>query len=97
MAKYSILVRRNNNEDWSAWCNTDDDKVFANSIRVIESYGWRWTLEAPMYAAQFVETCKDCGIDEKIAKKYCKGRIKLTTDDIEILESRVKHNENVTV
>lgn len=86
MSKYNLIVRRHAGEDWSAWCNTDDDNVFANSIKAIESYGWRWTLEAPMYAAQFVETCKGYGIDDEVAKKYCKGRIKLTTDDIEILE-----------
>jgi hypothetical protein len=86
MSKYNLIVRRHAGEDWSAWCNTDDDNVFANSIKVIESYGWRWSLETPMCQKEFISARIANGIDEKMAKRYCKGRTKLTTDDIEILE-----------
>ena len=86
MSKYNLIVRRHAGEDWSAWSNTDDDEIFKKNIQVIEHNGWRWSLETPMCQKQFISACTANGIDEKIAKRYCKGRTKFTTDDIEILE-----------
>ena len=93
MSKYNLIVRRHAGEDWSAWCNTDDDEIFKKNIQVIEHNGWRWSLETPMCQKEFIATCIAKGIDKKIAREYCKGRIKFVTDDFEILEFGGVKNE----
>lgn len=41
---YKLYVRRNCCEEWSAWIQTDSIETLASHIKVIESYGWQWSL-----------------------------------------------------
>ena len=88
MAKFNLIARRHIGEDWSAWCSTNDEDTVKRNIKVIESYGWMWSLEEPVYRHIFKTTCEARGIDKHRIAEYCKGRIKFTTEDIEILETR---------
>lgn len=87
MSTYNILARRHIGEDWTAWTNTDDYDTAFHNIKTIEKFGWAWTMEYPMIAKQFQRVCAGRGIDPKLVKEYCKGRIKFVTEDVEILES----------
>jgi hypothetical protein len=88
MSKYTLIVRRHAGEDWSAWCNTDDEDKIKHAIEIVDSYGWQWTLEDPMFQSTFKATCYALGINNKLTQAYCKGRIKFVTDDIEELKRR---------
>ena len=87
MSTYNILARRHIGEDWTAWTNTDDYNTAFRNIKTIEKLGWSWTMEYPMIAKQFKRVCSGRGIAPELVNKYCKGRIKFVTEDVEILES----------
>jgi hypothetical protein len=88
MSKYDLIVRRHAGEDWSAWCNTDDDEIFKKNIQAIEHNGWQWSLESPMTPTTFKATCYALGIDNKLTQAYCVGKTKFVSDDIEELRRR---------
>lgn len=90
MSKYSLIVRRRVGEDWSAWCNTDSYDVILRNIEVIKSYGWQYSLEAPMCPSIFITTCYAKGIKRQLAKDYSKQKTKFVTDDVELLKGGLK-------
>lgn len=41
---YRLFVRRSGSDDWSAWTVTNDIDILIYNIKVIEGYGWQWTI-----------------------------------------------------
>lgn len=41
---YRLYVRRTPHEDWSAWTETNNIAILIYNIKVIEGYGWQWTI-----------------------------------------------------
>lgn len=88
MSKYNLIVRRHKGEDWSAWCNTNDEDILKHNINAVENNGWLWSLETPMTPNTFKTTCYAMGIDNNLIQAYCIGKTKFVSDDIEELRRR---------
>jgi hypothetical protein len=86
MAKYKIYARRNPYTDWSAWCDTDDEKVAENAKQVIESYEYQWTDEELMSRNDFKARCFGRGIKLGKINKFVEGRYRFSSADITTLE-----------
>ena len=41
---YKLYARRNRREGWTSWTETNNIDILAYNIKVIESYGWQWTI-----------------------------------------------------
>lgn len=93
MAKYNVLARRNSMCDWSNWTNTNSKQVAKYAVKVIESYGYQWTLERPITHTAFLAVCYAKGIAPRRAKEFAKDRIHFTSHDVNYLLEEKKRGE----
>jgi hypothetical protein len=87
MAKtFNLIARRRPTDSWTAWCSTNDEHTVKYNIKVIESYGWQWSLETPMPSKVFRELAFAQDIDPKKVLLFMMGRTSFILEDLEKLK-----------